>query len=300
LVSGGDQIAQKGKALSFPIVVIATDSSGHSLAGQKITFAVTGGGGSVAPETVTTHRGGLAATTWTLGPTDGLQTLTASVGVIASIVTVTATATRPSLAITGDPFDSYYNANASFIPTLAIGQYFDAWVAPSDLSVVTAPLPVTFSQTGSLVVDVPANVTIPAGATYAQFRITGVSIGIDSLVLSAPGYAPLKAYFIVDLGAVNLALNSHPTSSPRVGETKEVVLCASGLFAMPVTFAIAADTNIRFVTEEVPPVVMSSATLPPDNECTYFAVQALAAGSARVTLTNPNFRTFTTTIVVTP
>src|SRR5215467_10912621 len=84
LVSGGDQVAEKGTTLRLPIVVIATDSAGHGLADQKIMFAVSGGGGSVAPETVTTHGGGFAQATWTLGPAAGAQALIASVGVIAS------------------------------------------------------------------------------------------------------------------------------------------------------------------------------------------------------------------------
>src|SRR5262249_32684709 len=192
LVSGGNQQAERGTILPLPILVIATDSSGHSLAGQKITFAVTSGGGSVAPETVTTHSLGYAQASWTLGPNDGPQTMTASVG--ASIVTIRATAAAPKLLMTNDPFDYYYYAYSSLNPTLGIGQYIDAYVGPAKVSPLSASLPISFSHTSG-VTDVPASVTIPTGNEFAPFRITAISIGVDSLVASAPGYAPLTVGF---------------------------------------------------------------------------------------------------------
>jgi hypothetical protein len=226
--------------------------------------------------------------------------MTASVGGGVSIVTITATASLPKLLITSDPFDGYYYAYG-LNPTLGIGQYVDAYVGPAEASPLSASLPVSFSHTGSLITDAPASVTIPTGNEFAPFRITGISLGVDSLVAVAPGYEPLKVGFLVDYGDVRLGLSQNPATPTHVGQTREVVLCVSpGLSATPVTFAIAADTAIRFATEEVPPVAMNSATLPAGNSCTFFAVQALAAGSAKVTLTNPNYKTFTTTIAVTP
>src|SRR5262249_40418711 len=119
-------------------------------------------------------------------------------------------------------------------------------------------------------------------------------------VVSAPGYAPLTMAFVVDLGAIELRLND-PRVLPRVGGTREVVLCAyPGRSTAPTAFALAADTTIQFVTEEVPSVVITSITLPADDQCTYFAVQGLGVGSAKVTVTSPNFRAFSTTIMVAP
>lgn len=56
------------------------DHTGQGLGGVTVTFAVTGGGGTIAPATAVTDATGLAvAGTWTLGAAPGTNTLTATV-----------------------------------------------------------------------------------------------------------------------------------------------------------------------------------------------------------------------------
>src|SRR5439155_14807172 len=74
----------------------ARDANGNPVAGVSVTFAVASGGGSVTPTTpVTTNASGIAeVTSWTLGPTAGPNSLTAtSTGLTGSPVTFTATGT---------------------------------------------------------------------------------------------------------------------------------------------------------------------------------------------------------------
>jgi adhesin/invasin len=65
-----------------PVTVRVTASNGRALPGQTVTFTVGGGGGTVAPATVTTNESGDATTQWTLGNSVGVQTLNAQVGTL--------------------------------------------------------------------------------------------------------------------------------------------------------------------------------------------------------------------------
>jgi hypothetical protein len=297
LVSGDGQAGEAGTTLSMPVVVMVTDTSGHALADRRVTFAVTGGGGVVDPWLPITNRNGYAEITWTLGPSVGPQTLTASVGLVPSVITVNATAGPPKLAIVGDPSYYFYGLTQS----LGIGQYTPAWVGPARIVTLGAPLTVSFSHVGTAYTNVPASVTIQAGASFFEFQIAATSVGTDSIVASAPGYAPVTMGFVVDSGGIQFGLNANPPISPSAGGVKEVYLCIyPGLSVEPVTFSLAADPNIGFASENTPLTAITSITVPANQSCAYFLVQGLAAGPGRVTITSPNYRTFSSAIVVTP
>jgi Big-like domain-containing protein len=78
IVRGDGQGAAVGAVLPESLVVRITDSNGRPVQSQAVTFAVTAGGGSVAPASATTGSDGLAATRWVLGPTAGPQRATAT------------------------------------------------------------------------------------------------------------------------------------------------------------------------------------------------------------------------------
>jgi hypothetical protein len=77
--SGSDQSGSVGQPLGNPLVVGVEDRFGNAVAGQSVTWVVTSGGGSLAQSTTTSETGG-HQNTWTLGPTPGTQTATASLG----------------------------------------------------------------------------------------------------------------------------------------------------------------------------------------------------------------------------
>ena len=66
-ISGGDQQAAAGTALSEPFVVEVRDQNNNPLEGAEVTFAVTAGEGTLSAATATTDGNGRAATTLTLG-----------------------------------------------------------------------------------------------------------------------------------------------------------------------------------------------------------------------------------------
>src|SRR4051812_16212812 len=97
-LSGDDQTAPAGTALSQPLVVQVSDAFGNPIAGVPIGWAAEGGG-SVSEASNQTDADGRASVLRTLGPTAGIQTTTAtSEGLAGSPVTFTHTATAGSAA----------------------------------------------------------------------------------------------------------------------------------------------------------------------------------------------------------
>ncbi len=93
-ISAGDgQQVLQGLAVPVAPTVLVSDQYGNPVQGASVTFAVTGGGGSVTGATTTTNASGVATVgSWTLGA--GANTLTATVaasGVTGNPVTFTAT-----------------------------------------------------------------------------------------------------------------------------------------------------------------------------------------------------------------
>ncbi|HET9947685.1 MAG TPA: hypothetical protein VFQ22_02050, partial [Longimicrobiales bacterium] len=96
-VSAGDgQSATVATAVATPPAVRVVDAFGNGIAGHAVTFAVTGGGGSVDPTTAvsTGADGSAAVVSWTLGTAAGAatDTLEATAAGLAP-VTITASAT---------------------------------------------------------------------------------------------------------------------------------------------------------------------------------------------------------------
>lgn len=89
------QNAQVGANVGTRPTVKVTDAEGVSVSGVEVVFAVTAGGGSLTSAVRTTDAQGLAIVgSWTLGPAEGLNTVTAtSAGLTGSPVTFNATGT---------------------------------------------------------------------------------------------------------------------------------------------------------------------------------------------------------------
>jgi hypothetical protein len=78
-VSGDNQSGTPGNALANPFVVEVQDEDGEPLAGHRVTFEVTAGGGSLSATTDTTNASGRAQTTLTLGSERAVNSVQASV-----------------------------------------------------------------------------------------------------------------------------------------------------------------------------------------------------------------------------
>src|SRR5205807_4760746 len=94
LVSGNNQSATVGTALSMPFVVAAQDANGNPVSGVAIAFAVATGGGTLSATSVTTNAMGQAQSTLSVGTTAGTNTVTATkAGLTGSPITFTTSGT---------------------------------------------------------------------------------------------------------------------------------------------------------------------------------------------------------------
>ncbi|MGW8267882.1 MAG: Ig-like domain-containing protein, partial [Longimicrobiales bacterium] len=100
-ISGDNQSAQVGEALPQPLVVEVRDALGRPLKGVPVGWQITEGGGSVsAREVPTDDQGRAAQSTWVLGPSVGLNTISASVTGLPAIQF--STLARPGPAVSLD------------------------------------------------------------------------------------------------------------------------------------------------------------------------------------------------------
>lgn len=89
------QQATPGATVAEPPTVRVVDAQGQPIPGVGVTFAVTAGGGTLGTPLATTDAAGVAsATSWTLGSSLGVNTVTATVTGL-PVVTFTATALDP-------------------------------------------------------------------------------------------------------------------------------------------------------------------------------------------------------------
>ncbi len=168
--AGAGQTAAVNTAVPVLPAVRVTDAGGNPVPRASVTFAVTGGGGTVSPSgpVLTGFDGVAAATSWTLGPSAGPNTLAATAagtGIGGNPVTFTATATvgpphAGQSAVSASPTTIAPSSGASFT-TITVT------VRDSAGSTVTGAT-VVLSATGS------GNVlTQPTGPTDNQGRATG-------------------------------------------------------------------------------------------------------------------------------
>jgi hypothetical protein len=78
IASGNDQAGQVGGTLALPLQVIARDQFGNPLC-LPITWMASDGGSLASATTTPTGSACIASNTWTLGPSPGAQTVTATV-----------------------------------------------------------------------------------------------------------------------------------------------------------------------------------------------------------------------------
>lgn len=68
-----NQIVAVGSVAGSPLKVRVTDSYRNPVSGVSVSFSVVSGGGTIAPANAASDAAGFATTTWTVGPTEGVQ-----------------------------------------------------------------------------------------------------------------------------------------------------------------------------------------------------------------------------------
>ena len=143
------------------MVVQLTDDFGNGVADGAITFAVTGGGGTVDPTNATTGPDGLAQAIWTLGPAQGANTMSA---------------TAPGF---DDPI--FFNATAVGVSDLVVGAVTTSPAFPAPTDVVTATATITNGGDGPTVIDFPVRVLVD-NVEQARVTVAALAAGADFTV----------------------------------------------------------------------------------------------------------------------
>jgi hypothetical protein len=98
--NGNGQTALPGAVLATPLSVTVVDTPGTAAVGDQVTWSVVNGGGSVSPATSMTDANGRASTVFTLGPSQGSQSVNATAAAATGTATFSATATSTTPVIT--------------------------------------------------------------------------------------------------------------------------------------------------------------------------------------------------------
>lgn len=85
VAQGNNQTAKAGAALSVPIVLRIVGGANVPIPGQTVVLAITGGGGSISPQSAVTNALGEVTVRWTLGPQTGPQSATVAAGALGPI-----------------------------------------------------------------------------------------------------------------------------------------------------------------------------------------------------------------------
>ena len=228
--SGNNQSGPRGFPLAASAVVKSADEFGNGVEGTSVTFAVTGGGGSVDPAAVTTGADGLAAASWTMGPTQGANAMTA----------------------TADGFDPVtFNATSVGVADLTVGAITTSPAFPTPADAITATATITNGGDGPTVIAFPVRVLVDA-VEQASVTVASLGAGAEFTVSIPVGALPEGTHTLTveadPNGNVPEADDTNNSAATTVSSQAGAALTAG----TPVTGLSGATGSITFFTIEVP------------------------------------------------
>ena len=189
------QNGSAGAAVTEPPSVLVEDQFDNPVAGTSVTFAVTAGGGTIAPTTpVITGADGVATlTSWTLGLGSGTNTVTASAtgltgspvtfnASVAAINTTTQVSGAPTSSVVGQSVDfTVQVSSGSGTPTGSVTLTVDGTDQPAQaLTGGQAVFPITFTTAGQHTVAA----TYPGGGAFGGSSDNNLNYSVDQAATS--------------------------------------------------------------------------------------------------------------------
>ena len=251
IASGNAQSGPVSTALAQPIVALVTDANGNAKAGESVTFAVTGGGGSVSLATGTTDAAGHASTSWTLGATVGAQTLNVASTELPTVsASATGTSTASTWVFTGQPGASQV-AGAVVTPAL-VAELRNASGAVVTTFIGTATLALGANPGASALGGTVSVTAVNGVATFSTPTLNKVGTGYTLVVSSTGATSGTTSLFnVIAAAAANLSLQSGGAQSGSYGTVlaAPVVAVVVDAFGNPVagttvTFAVASGGGV--------------------------------------------------------
>jgi hypothetical protein len=216
--------ATVGSTVVTPLTVVVKNKAGSPIDSALVTFAITGGGGTVSSASVRTDVNGQAITTWTLGPTAGVQSASATATGLTAVSFVALAAPGAASAVTkagGDAQSAVAGANVPVAPSVKVA---DAFGNPLPNILVTFAV----ASGGGSVTGALANTNASGIATIGSWKLGG-AIGANSLTATV---ASLPAVTFTATGTVGSASQVNITNTaPTLATGQTFKLTAQALDA---------------------------------------------------------------------
>ena len=161
-----DRSAVVGTALSAQVHVT---NAGQPVSGVVVTWTVVNGGGKVSAATSTTSASGAASTTWTVGDTVRLNTLSASITGASTTMVIQAVADAPTTLSKASADTSVVVAGSSLVLAVRLVDRFGN---------VVPEVPVTWAAAAGKL-SVNASKTGPSGRSEAVFSTDAAARSYD-------------------------------------------------------------------------------------------------------------------------
>jgi hypothetical protein len=216
---GNGQTATAGSAVAVAPSAIVKDRAGNVVSGVNVTFAVTGGGGTVNPTSpIATNASGIAqVTSWTLGAVAGANSLSAtSSGLTGSPLTFTATGTSGTA--------SAIALNAGNAQSDTIGAHLTTPISvkvTDGLGNGVAGVTVNWAGTGGATVALPSSITDGAGVA-SDTLILGTTTGAQGATATSGALSGSPVTFTATAthgNATTIALNGGDSQTDTIGAT---------------------------------------------------------------------------------
>jgi len=238
--AGDGQNATVGTAVPTPPSVIVRDANNNPVSGVSVTFAVTGGGGSVTGSGATTNASGIATVgSWTLGTAAGSNTLTATAtGLSGSPVTFTATGTAgaaASVAVSaGNNQSAPIGTAVAVAPSVLVT---DGFGNPVNL------VSVTFAVTGGggSVTGATTSTNASGIATLGSWTL-GTTSGSNTLSATAAGVVTPASFTATATAGATTTLITSTSPDPSVSGQSVTV-------SVSVTASVGTPTGTVSVTD---------------------------------------------------
>lgn len=208
LGGGGSQQAPVNTTLPVQVTVRVNDQYGNPVSGATVTFAVTAGGGQLVGASTTTNAQGVAALgAWTLGPTVGANSISASAGV-GTPLSISATGTVGAAAKLAITSGNGQAGNLGALPTALTVTATDASGNP------VASVPVAFAVTAGSGTVQPATGTTGTNG-QASTTLTLTDVGVTNVTVTSTAIAGASAIFNASTGPTLVGLVTVPSGLPR-------------------------------------------------------------------------------------
>lgn len=255
-VSGDNQTGTVSSLLPNALVVQVKNGSNVPVSGTTVSFAVTGGGGTVSPTSALTDANGNASTSLTLGSVAGTNGVSATATGIGS---VNFSATGTNIVI---PPQTVFTTQLPALPDATDGVSYELGMKFRSFrsgKISAVRYWKAASESGAHV----GNIWDASGTLLASVNFTGESAsGWQQQALTAPLTIAANTTYIVSVNAVsNYAFTGSGLATPIVnGDLSTVADGANGVFGGSGTFPSSSFQNgnyfrdVEFVADATPTI----------------------------------------------